>query len=644
MIIQSKISFLIFCILFLNLSFSQNDGRTLSNQNRELLNELQEQRAERLSRVSSFLQANPDVEPSLSEGDKITYIYDVYDGNPIFKTTYNAEAANGMQTSKLQPGGSTGLNLTGGSLTVGVWDGGPAQDTHQEFANADNTSSRVEIIDNATVDGDSGFSSHATHVAGTVGAKGVDPDARGMATEINIKSYNWSNDKSEMITASNASDPILISNHSYGVPINTNNGQTDAWVMGAYNQEARNIDQIAKNNPQYLIVASAGNSGQVSYTGGLFSGYDKLTSDKNAKNNLVVANANPTLEPFSGDVQAVNINSGSSQGPTDDLRIKPDIAGDGTGVYSSVPDNNYATFNGTSMSAPGVAGSLALLQEYYQQLNGGYMNASTLKGLVCHTAVDNSTEPGPDPSFGWGFLDTKASADVIAADNNNTAVIDEVTLDNNGTYTLTFSAQAGEELKATICWTDMAGDAVANGTLNDQTPRLVNDLDLRVSNDQQTFQPWKLDYDPSNGFSNSKGDNNVDNIERVDIDTPSSGVYTVTVDHKGTLSDNEGGPFDPGSQDFSIIITGKNLTLSNQQFEDISFDVWPNPTTDIVNIKSQISGEVDYKLYDLKGSQLIKGSLDNGNGQVNVQNLQRGVYIIKLINDNRSSVQKIIKK
>jgi hypothetical protein len=180
--------------------------------------------------------------------------------------------------------------------------------------------------------------------------------------------------------------------------------------------------------------------------------------------------------------------------------------------------------------------------------------------------------------------------------------------------------------------------------LNDQTPRLVNDLDLRVSNDQQTFQPWKLDYSPSNGFSNSKGDNNVDNVERVDIDSPSDGVYTVTVDHKGTLSDNEGGPFDPGSQDFSIIITGKNLTLSDQQFEDISFDVWPNPTTDIVNIKSKISGEVDYEVYDLKGSQLIKGSLDNGNGQVNVQHLQKGVYILKMINDDRSSVQKIIKK
>src|SRR5690606_18150660 len=146
------------------------------------------------------------------------------------------------------------------------------------------------------------------------------------------------------------------------------------------------------------------------YAGGLKEGYDKLTYEKNAKNNLVVANANPFVNSGGFLVNTV-INSSSSQGPSDDGRIKPDIAGDGTNVYSTYNSNNssYATLSGTSMASPNVSGSLLLLQEYYYQLHENYMRSSTIKGLVCHTAIDPGT-PGPDAKFGWGLLDARESA------------------------------------------------------------------------------------------------------------------------------------------------------------------------------------------------------------------------------------------
>src|SRR5690606_8488090 len=182
--------------------------------------------------------------------------------------------------------------------------------------------------------------------------------AKGMAPNVQIKSYNWINDETEMIAAVNAAvDPIIISNHSYGVYVQGDDGLIDSWIMGAYTQDARDADNIARNNPKYLIVTSAGNSGTVSYPDGMFSGYDKLTMSTNAKNNLVVANANPVLTLFTHELQSVIINSGSSQGPTDDLRIKPDITADGTNLFSPVPVDAYATFSGTSMSSPNTAGT-----------------------------------------------------------------------------------------------------------------------------------------------------------------------------------------------------------------------------------------------------------------------------------------------
>ena len=76
---------------------------------------------------------------------------------------------------------------------------------------------------------------------------------------------------------------------------------------------------------------------------------------------------------------------------------------------------------------------------------------------------------------------------------------------------------------------------VANtGVVNDPTPVLVQDLDIKVTNSSgettATFLPWKL----TSVNTNEKGDNIVDPYERVDIEN-ASGEYTITISHKGTL-------------------------------------------------------------------------------------------------------------
>ncbi len=195
----------------------------------------------------------------------------------------------------------------------------------------------------------------------------------------------------------------------------------------------------------------------------LAANYDKLVGNKNSKNNLVVANAdNPLINPNgSGELLSMSINSGSSQGPSDDGRIKPDITADGTSVYSSIStsDTAYSTYNGTSMSAPNTTGTLLLLQQYYNQLNTKYMRAATLKGLACHTADESPSVPGPGPIFGWGLLNAKRAAETILGDTNNTALIVETSLSPGQTYTRTFNVSGTSQLSATLCWTDPPGTA-----------------------------------------------------------------------------------------------------------------------------------------------------------------------------------------
>ncbi len=641
---MKKIYIFIIFIITLHISAqTPRDPKSLTENELNLYDYMLVQDNIRETRVKIYLSNNPEEKKIVVKDDVVYVLYDIINGNPIYRTLDNQTASRATKTNTLQPGGSLGLNLKGTNMFVAVWDGGPVQFDHVEFLNPQNIPNRVSNFEFTNTDGTSNLSNHANHVIGTIAARGVLPEARGMATDVNIINYNFNNDNPEMVAVQNSFVDINLSNHSYGVPVIGTNGPLPSWIMGAYTQDARNIDQIAATYPFYLIVSSAGNSGNSQYSGGLFPGFDKLTYDKVAKNNLVVANANAF---FNGSNQlSYPINSSSSQGPTDDLRIKPDIAGDGTNLTSPVTNSAYDTYSGTSMSAPNLTGSLLLLQEYYNQVNGNFMKAATLKALVCHTALDDVQFFGPDPYFGWGLLDSEFAAQTIFKSSIGTATIEERTLNNGDNYSFTFSASSGGKISATICWTDVPGIAV-NNDLNNNQPRLINDLDIRITKDDTTFMPWFLILDQTFGFMASKGDNFRDNVEKIDIEVPTAGVYTVTISHKGNLqSFNTGNQ----SQDYSLILTGDNLTLSTTDLSTLDVRIWPNPSNGILNVKFIPVGDTTkINLFDMQGREVYSKRVDsnssNFNYSINTSEFAEGIYLLKIENGNIQHNEKIILK
>ena len=148
-------------------------------------------------------------------------------------------------------------------MNIALWDGGWVLTTHVEFM--DGTTSRVLTPD--SIFPDPTANDHGTHVGGTIGAAGVNTGAKGMAPKATIKSFTWGQDEAEVSTE--AAGGLLISNHSYGVPIYNDSGNLNVpgvWYMGCYSTDARNWDLIAETYPNYLIVASAGNGGTDNYT------------------------------------------------------------------------------------------------------------------------------------------------------------------------------------------------------------------------------------------------------------------------------------------------------------------------------------------------------------------------------------------
>ncbi|UFH56242.1 S8 family serine peptidase [Spirosoma sp. KNUC1025] len=499
-------------------------------------------------------------------------------GNLLYYTTHvgNSQAAVSIGTASLYAGGSLGLNLSGSSASVqnklGIWDGGAVRATHVELTG------RITQVDKAsTVASDE---EHPTHVATTMIGAGVNPQARGMAYGAKLQAWDFNSDVSEMTTAA---PNLLVSNHSYGITAgfqynpdltgstqwewygDTTISKTYDYKFGLYATDTRNWDQVANNAPYYLIVKSAGND-HGSYPGDgqpyilvnhnkrvstaprdNQSGYDQLSTSSNAKNILTVGAISNLSNGYNvpADVKLAEF---SSWGPTDDGRIKPDLVSIGVSLFSAyaASDSAYESLSGTSMASPTVSGSMLLLQEYYAQLNPGkYMRSSTLRGLAIHTTNEAGDTPGPDYKYGWGMLNTEKAARVIG-NSDKSHLLSERTLAQGQRDTVRVVASGRGPLVVTICWNDPAGTATS--TLNDRTPRLVNDLDVRVSDGKTTTQPWILDpNNPANAASS--GDNIRDNIEQIRIDNAVPGqAYTVAISHKSTLRNNQ--------QDYALIVSG----------------------------------------------------------------------------------------
>lgn len=487
-------------------------------------------------------------------------------GNLVYYTTQNLDAARTTGADQVWPGGGLGYSLNGDSIVIAEWDGGGVRTTHQELTG------RVTVMDGAAANND-----HATHVAGTLIGSGVVASAKGMAYTADVEAYDFYNDEAEMAAAASGQ---LLSNHSY-VSITgwfDNSGQSEWWgdttisgtedyLFGFYNATARTWDQIAESAPYYLICKAAGNDRQESYSNphylvqhgvwsstsraadGGTSGYDCISTMGTSKNVMTVGAVNAIPGGYTAPSDVV-MSSFSCWGPTDDGRIKPDLVANGVGVYSSLATNNsaYASWNGTSMATPNAAGSMALVQEHYHNLNGQYMLAATLKALMIHTAHEAGTAEGPDYRFGWGLLNA-AGAVVHITDSNGTDLIEQATLNDGQNYDLVVKSDGTTPLMATICWSDIPGTSPA-ASLDPTTPMLVNDLDLRIvdNSGSTVYLPYVLDgLNPANAAT--KADNSVDNVEKVYIASPAAGTYTIRISHKNSLDNGN-------AQNFSLITSG----------------------------------------------------------------------------------------
>jgi serine protease AprX len=276
---------------------------------------------------------------------------------------------------------------TGEGLTCAIIDAG--------FTNVDELSVFERLFDNGQilgtfdfVEGDAdvfGHNAHGTHVFTIMGANepgvyvGAAPDANywlfrteDAASETLLEEYNW-------LAAAEFADSVGVdlinSSLGYSTFDNTSNNHSYADMDGNTTVISKAADMAASKG--ILVVVSAGNQGN--------KPWHYVTAPADADSVLSVG-AVDSLKQYV---------SFSSVGPSADGQIKPNIVGQGHNTAYVGTDGNLKHGNGTSFSAPLIAGLATCLWQAYPEKNN-----MDIIGLIESSA---SQAQNPDNHLGYGI-------------------------------------------------------------------------------------------------------------------------------------------------------------------------------------------------------------------------------------------------
>jgi len=245
--------------------------------------------------------------------------------------------------------------------------------THEDLPTLADDAGFDQYGDEWDVDGNS----HGTHCAGTIGAIGL--NSKGVTSVLNANSNNFSNfyiGKGLSDSGSGSTAGVIAAMNACG--------SAGAKVIsmslggGGFSQSFNDAAKALFQNG-VLLIAAAGNGGNSAYS--YPASYDWIMS-----------------------VAAVD--AGENKAGFSQFNDQVEISGPGVSVKSTVPNNSYSSYSGTSMATPHVAGVAALVWSHFPectpfQIRTALVQSAKVKGNGCNN------------DYGWGIVQAKAAYDLL---------------------------------------------------------------------------------------------------------------------------------------------------------------------------------------------------------------------------------------
>jgi len=359
------------------------------------------------------------------------------------------------------------------------------------------------------------YGGHGTHVAGILGGSGgrfggIAPDAKLSFFDVSQRGKSLSVPNVPGLFEPGRNAGAKIHNFSWGCGLRS--------CLNRYADMSHNFDDYLYKNQHLTAVVASGNAGE-----------DGGVSWPGTAKNVITVGSTVNHKQYRGFVPAFSGRGFCNGRPCVDLLAPGDI------LISSMAGTMCDTMEkfGTSMSAPVISGTVALIRQYFEQVKPDGIDQPSgplIKAVLLNGGQECSTGQVYDEIQGYGRVSLKNTVPLEGLNSFEAAFYDRKFIRNRQTARYEFRIRNNrlckqQPLRVTLAWYDPPA------------PTVLNDLDLLATHAGKQYYP--------NGKQNK---DSVNNVERIQIDNPLNGQDIIITVNAANLITSQAR--------YSMVVTG----------------------------------------------------------------------------------------
>jgi len=182
----------------------------------------------------------------------------------------------------------------------------------------------------------------------------------------------------------------------------------------------------------------------------------------------------------------------------------------------------------------------------------------------------------------------------------------------------------------------------------------MNGTDILMTNGSSTLRDA---YSTSNGTPQAEASQDW----TLEVNSVVNGTRTIVASRANNTGDSNDYVFNASAGSLTVIwamgssteyayhsirgVTALSVSLGIYENNLLSFEMYPNPVSDVLNIQLPTSTEkAEVSVFDYTGRLVSSKTISSNDTAIDVQKISKGIYMIRVAANNKIGVQRFIKK